>query len=348
MRPTVSRKSRCRQGLTLVELLVSLVLSLLVIGAAFTVYQANSRYYYRQQAILEQEQNLRAALYIIARDVRSAGDGLKVMGVNKVQAYVLNPSGSGGRWFSHEIDAAGHLATSPGLRAIFGVDNDDAPDTLTVFRTEVESSVAFGQLTSQFNYNSSQLTLAEPVGAFQAEAGDVLGLVSGVNAVLVEAAAISGSTITVGARFKPGSAFPGGASFPTGTYVYNLRDVSLTTYWVDVAGRNLMARQHHLGAIDYDAVEPYGVIVSPGIEDFQVRYVLNDQDPGAGFDGLSMGVLDTNWVRQVNLGLVGRSGWRQPGAQSAGPVALYNHAAVGARDGFSRQVMINSVFLRNY
>ncbi|MDR2442882.1 MAG: PilW family protein [Deltaproteobacteria bacterium] len=320
------------------------------------IYQTNSRYYYRQQSILEQEQNLRAALYIMSRDVRMAGDGLIVMGVDKVQAYVPNAMSSGGSWFIYD-DAD---ITDYGIRPIFGGNSATGPDTLTIFRTAVESSVSFAHLASSFTSSANKIFLSSPIQTHTVAKGDVIGLAYGRDALLlsVEDMSAPGATpaeITLGERFKPGGNFPEGLSFPEGTYVYNLRDVFMTTYWVDTAKSNLMARYHHLGNLDVSAGlfnydEASSVIVAPGIEDLQVRYVLTDEEPGPGSEGLTLALLEStkSRVRQVHLGLVSRSGYRQPGNNSYMPVTLFDHSASPSPDGYLRQVMTQMVNLRNY
>ena len=279
-------------GITLIELLVALALTIIVIGATFMIYQTNSRFYYQQQSRLEQAQNLRTALYILSREIRMAGDGLIVMGVPKVQAYVPQPTGSGGEWFRYVVDSSGTQASTTGLRTIFGIDNDNGPDTLTLFRTEVESSLAFGQLSSPYTATSSKLNFSDSIPANAVARNDVLGVVNNRNAILLQALTVSDSgdpgEITLGPRFKPGGSLPSGMTFPSGTYVYNLRKAYLTTYWVDQINHNLMARFHHLGDLDYDNATESSIIISPDIEDLQMRYVMNGQNPGEGVDELTL------------------------------------------------------------
>jgi hypothetical protein len=270
------------------------------------------------------------------------------------QAYVPNPSGGAGSWFTYEIDKSGTLAGKPGLTAVFGVDDDAGSDTLTIFRTESESSSSFGQLRASFT-PSSNLQFNTSIPENFVEPGDILGVVYGTNGVLVEAGTLTGpgvepGVITLGNRFKPGAAFPAGATFPAGSYVYNLRDVTLTTYWVDTVRHNLMAKVNHLSGIEYDDITLASVIVATGVEDFQVRYVLDDQNPGVGEDGMSLAQLESGrFVKQVNIGLVGRSPQRVSGSNTYQPVNLFNHlAATGVSDGYPRQVVTTMVNLRNY
>jgi len=60
-------------GFTLVELMVSMVLSSMVIGAIYGVYTIQQRSYTVQEQVSEMQQKGRAALDFMARDIRMAG-----------------------------------------------------------------------------------------------------------------------------------------------------------------------------------------------------------------------------------------------------------------------------------
>jgi len=61
------------RGFTLVELLIAMTISGLVFGAIFSVYQYQQKHYTAQLDVTEMQQNIRAALNLIARDIRMAG-----------------------------------------------------------------------------------------------------------------------------------------------------------------------------------------------------------------------------------------------------------------------------------
>ena len=117
-----------RPGMTLVELLVAMAIGLVVSGVALMIYRLNAKHYLREEAAIQQQQNLRAAFYIIGRDLRMAGNGMKVLGPDAKLVQIWTSSrqglGPGGEasidasdgWFKHPDSAA------PGARAIFGVD----------------------------------------------------------------------------------------------------------------------------------------------------------------------------------------------------------------------------------
>ena len=61
------------KGFTLIEFMVATTVSTLVLIAIYVVYATQSRSYVAQEHISEMQQNLRAAMYMIGRDLRMAG-----------------------------------------------------------------------------------------------------------------------------------------------------------------------------------------------------------------------------------------------------------------------------------
>lgn len=62
-------------GFGLIELMISLVLGLLVIGAAFAVFQSNQATYRANEGQNRIQESARAAFEMMSRDIRSAGGG---------------------------------------------------------------------------------------------------------------------------------------------------------------------------------------------------------------------------------------------------------------------------------
>jgi type IV pilus assembly protein PilW len=67
------RLANLQQGFTLVELLVAMAMAGIVIGAIYSTYKSQQDSYIAQEQVAEMQQNLRAALYMMARDIRMAG-----------------------------------------------------------------------------------------------------------------------------------------------------------------------------------------------------------------------------------------------------------------------------------
>ena len=72
-KPRKKRLANLQQGFTLVELLVAMAMAGIVIGAIYSTYKSQQDSYIAQEQVAEMQQNLRASLYMMARDIRMAG-----------------------------------------------------------------------------------------------------------------------------------------------------------------------------------------------------------------------------------------------------------------------------------
>jgi type IV pilus assembly protein PilW len=68
-----NQKRLTNEGFTLVELLVAMLISLVVMGAIFLTFKSQQDSYVIQDQITATQQNLRAAMYILTRDIQMAG-----------------------------------------------------------------------------------------------------------------------------------------------------------------------------------------------------------------------------------------------------------------------------------
>ena len=62
-----------KKGFTLIELLVAMAVASAVMGVIYSTYRAQLRSHVTQQALIEMQQNARAAMYAMGRDIRLAG-----------------------------------------------------------------------------------------------------------------------------------------------------------------------------------------------------------------------------------------------------------------------------------
>lgn len=85
------------QGLSLIELMISLVLGLLVVGAAISVFVSNGQTYRATESLGRVQENARVAFELMAHDVREAGGN--PCGRNLPVANVLKNSASS--WWSN-------------------------------------------------------------------------------------------------------------------------------------------------------------------------------------------------------------------------------------------------------
>jgi type IV pilus assembly protein PilW len=62
-----------RKGFTLMEIMIALVIASIVMAAIYSVYRAQTRQHRIQQMAVEVQQNMRAAMYLLEREIRMAG-----------------------------------------------------------------------------------------------------------------------------------------------------------------------------------------------------------------------------------------------------------------------------------
>jgi len=64
---------RKRDGFTLIELLVAMVLSVIILAGIYSTYYSQQKSYLVQEQVAAMQQNLRAALFYMEREIRQAG-----------------------------------------------------------------------------------------------------------------------------------------------------------------------------------------------------------------------------------------------------------------------------------
>ena len=104
---------KSNSGLSLVELLMAMAASLIILAAVYSVFTITQKNFTTQNVAASTQQNLRAAIGLMARDTRSAG---------------LDPAGSGSFGF---IEASSNAIrfTLDGIDSGSGVFNGDVDET---------------------------------------------------------------------------------------------------------------------------------------------------------------------------------------------------------------------------
>jgi type IV pilus assembly protein PilW len=69
------------QGVTLIELMIAMTIFLLVLGAIYSTFQSQHKSYLMQEEVAAMQQNMRAAMFYLTKEIRMAG---------------CDPTGSGG------------------------------------------------------------------------------------------------------------------------------------------------------------------------------------------------------------------------------------------------------------
>lgn len=116
-------------GFTIIELMISIAIFGIVLTGVSSVYQAQIRSHYTQQQIMDMQQNIRAALYLMEREIKMAGlnpSGAANIGITLADAHTLsfNMDFTGGLNDGKDNDGDG--ITDEGANG--KDDNDDNPD----------------------------------------------------------------------------------------------------------------------------------------------------------------------------------------------------------------------------
>jgi type IV pilus assembly protein PilW len=106
-------------GFTLVELLVAMAISGIVAGAIFTAFQSQQKSYLIQDQVTEMQQNLRAGMDIMVRDIRMAGYSQGAPGFGITDIYPRDKddnvdvtiTGNGAFKFTADFDDNGTLSS---------------------------------------------------------------------------------------------------------------------------------------------------------------------------------------------------------------------------------------------
>ena len=230
------------------------------------------------------------------------------------------------------------------------------PDTLTVLRASAESGTP---IASVVDYDSRRelLILDRAVPREAVREGDILAIATADGAYLAEAGPLPSGpadflTLKKGGRFTNTSSpvIPQEVDAP-GASVHNFRDVTFVTYYVDMVTERLMADYHDVGRAYYDDKDRKSSVVANHIEDLQLYYffetdkvdpALNSADPV-----ISSNRLNRDRVKAVSVGLVSRSPYGKGKPVITRP-ALFNRLEGTARDNRPRDVLVETVFVRNY
>lgn len=188
--------SNNQAGFTLVELMVSLVVSSFVMAAIYSAYQVQQRQYSSQAQVVEMQQNLRAAMLFITSELRMAGyDPQGTAGSGFIEAIqrrvqftkdIVNSSGT--------PDRGDGVLTGAMENVYFGFDpNDDVNNTGII-----AGSGAASLMLSQDNKTSYQ-SIADDISAIEFSYNMADGTTTAIPGDL---AAITSVTVSILARAR--------------------------------------------------------------------------------------------------------------------------------------------------
>ncbi len=132
----ISHVKSNKKGLTLIELLVAMAITGIVAGAIFTAFQSQQKGYLIQEQAAEMQQNLRAAMDFMVRDIRMAGysQGAPGFGITDIcprdKTYTIDVTitGNGAFEFTADFDDNGTLSGGETISYSVYDSPVDAPD----------------------------------------------------------------------------------------------------------------------------------------------------------------------------------------------------------------------------
>jgi prepilin-type N-terminal cleavage/methylation domain-containing protein len=295
-RPVLVRSRQA--GLTLVELMVTIVLASIVASSTFMFFVGQRRVYDTQMKILNTQQNLWASMETVSRFMRLGGMGM----IGCVNALDPPPTGATPPATGLRVYRSGPPEEVIRLAPLWIKNGEDgAPDEVTVaFGTGTFgnfSDAALGAtvsmptgaittppgLTSVFRANEFAVLIDTTVNPVGPPAGDrgctlfqITGITSGTNTLLHETSS----------SFNPGSdvdklvpwSYTGGASPKAG--IRNFGTLNWVRFAIDSTGAPGKAPRLMMSRLDGNNGPVGPQVLAEGIEDMQIAYACDIAAPG--------------------------------------------------------------------
>jgi type IV pilus assembly protein PilW len=289
-----------QRGVTLVELMISMVLGLLVIAGAVSLTIGNRRAYSTSEGLSQVQESGRTAFELLARDIRQAG----ILGCDNRgrTANVLNASAWWQTWFA--LRGYDNLQTSA---VAMGTARGNRVSGTDALRTQGLQ----GQGMSIFSHNAGTSTIVVN-NTSDAVVDDVMVACDFDHATIFQVRTVSGTnTLT----FASGGSTPGNSSgnlgFPAGTsYAFPrnslLSPLSATEWYIGRSGRTTDTGRSlfRLRLARGGALVTEEVVTD--VFDMQITYRLST---GTDFvSASSLGTSDWANVVAVNVQLIAFSG----------------------------------------
>ncbi len=314
---------RKTDGFTIVELLVAMAISLVVMAAIFSTFKSQQDSYVVQSQVSVTQQNLRAALFMITRDIQMAG-------------YYTNMA-SGTYPFEDLGEGLGDVTIRPLMYASDNVDGiagvKDDTDILVIIKgSDTWTELTAGDFATPGETGTAGLTL-KPATKNLAD----LNYVGPHN----KFGFLAKKDLNRTEIFEVGT---GGFVFPAGLIDnYGEGDfigkVDVIIYRIENPASGPILTRKNLGT---DAT--YNVIAED-VDDLQFSYLLNDGSEVPNLDTLS----DIPKVRAVKVYILARTdnkirGYKDPNTYQIGNSVL---PTGGYKDGYMRRVLSATVNARN-
>ena len=252
----------CERGFTLIELMISIVISSVIVAAGYTVLTTTHRATISNERAVGTQQNIRVAMELIARDIKQAGFGMPIAPNTPVGGIAGNCA-TGVTAVTAAIRPVDNTPALP-LTAV----NDTGADSISLIvpRTNpswfLNSAAPSGGAGSFTTITLSGTAVTEMVTEGMQNGSGAYVSLGGV--VTVPVTSSSGATITLGSTtYAP-------LNFRSGTQVYLLQCV---TYQVATGAANCGSAGPCLTrTVDSGTAPTVTTSLVDGVEDLQFAY----------------------------------------------------------------------------
>jgi prepilin-type N-terminal cleavage/methylation domain-containing protein len=375
------RQRRRDAGLTLIELLVTIIVAAVVASSTFVFFAGQQRIYDTQTKVLTIQQNLWMAMEVMSRNLRAAGTGMLGCQDNVVPMAGSTTPFTGIRaWYS----GLGVIRISP-LHIKNGAAG--APDEITFnFFPNTSGNWTDGRLEAEVKttYNGSNLKTADSSPFREGEFIILMDITTNPpggdrGCTMFQISGIAGASdliiVNPSSPWNASGHAPGLVPYdyvPENTGIRNLGTLNSVRYFID--STDAPARAPRLMVDDFADGAPAQVLAE-GIEDMQIAFSCDLQPVGAPDGQLTEGTntatrLTDEWTYNVagdavpascgmptaiRITLVGRSLTSETNLMGTGATVTTTSSSkpavedgvAGAPDQFRHRVLTTTVFPRN-
>jgi type IV pilus assembly protein PilW len=200
------RIAKTKAGFSLVELMVAMAVSGIVLTSIYQVYNTQLKTYTTQQSIVEMQQNMRAILYLMEREIRMAGyapegglggAGNPIFSIARVNDLQYNIDITGGQSDGADNDDDGDV-DEPDESVFSDGDSDDAGEIVR-YQMSGGQLLRNGEMVAD-NIDSLAITYLDAAGAALAfDSGGDLVVPQNIRSIVVT---LSGTPRSPGAVRK--------------------------------------------------------------------------------------------------------------------------------------------------
>ena len=305
--PTIKKKAA---GVTLIELMIVLVIAAVLVAGVYSLFITQHRSYAVQDQVAGAQQDARAALDIMGRDIRMAGFGVG--------------AGSG----SGFTDGTGAVVINGFSFAVNPTNRTDAPDTLTVVLGAVALGTVSGVTGNTVTLTSAASTTTPVFFSFDLLPGR-----------LYQGTMSDNTTINISS-----TGFPSGTGKIIGGKAYGVQAI---TYSVTAPngspGLGVLRRNENTGS----GAQPLaGDGITTFVEELQFAYQVQGDTTNWWNTSAAAGATN-DAITMVRINLIVRTAVEDTKDQNYTRPTLEDHDESTTEDGYRRRVYTTEVKVRN-